>query len=934
MKIAYAAVFAAAVVCFYPASAAIDDGAFIHLDAAGSEFGIVVSNGVCHVSRWYDVRGFSYRSAVAQAPGPIGALPSLQCGGSPWLEESGFLDGRMAVSTGGFSGDESRSDDSGAFIFDTCNVRAGFIVCRPKSNLELAFPLACSYGNNYHFHRGIGGRILIGEYADAAVKSGEWRLDGALVDPLEATIPTDRFSLLSFTIAEGRPVNSLSHDRDCRIGGMEYAEVLLFDTAIDSARRAEIEADMMARWLSPAPAAVSPLKFDSVSFASGEPAALDVDCDVEAGSIVGSGAFRKDGTGTLSMHMPADFSSVTVAAGTLSVAASAQSIVGSADFHIDATDMSTIATNAEGLVTRIDDAGGNGRFATVDLAASAASGAALATDPVSGLKTLDMGEFSGFPGTGEGTCAFDWSEELTGLHTIFVVFGRMGSSSSQFFLASTGDSGNGKWPFHGANGTICHSIIDSHPIGVNFRRYATWSLDGVPVEDPCDADKGGALVNDRLHVLAVRLPGGYEGAYANAIGLDRNLNTGGIRYGEIVVFRRALSDGEFAAVENHLLDKWACRPALDSVLERAYLHFDPSDADSLAFEPGGRVARIDDVRGNGLYASKTAVSKAAPALTQSGMLDFGTYAAVVDNDYSAIPGDTGSFRFDRMAEGLHTVFVVVERHGTVDNGAFLLGCSDDGGSAWYPFHSTGGRYLHNICRSANYAGNNVGLAVLNAAWTIDGVEYSGWELDQEHDVEFVPDTMHVIGIDISDAYGTVAEMLAHDRYCSIGGIAYGEILLFKERLSKYERSLVYDYLREKWQGVEPAGGQDGFSNAIACPPLAIGVGARFAVDGNIAFADGTALSFTLPVAPSGAISVDGTVAVGGNIALSLNVPAGAALPPGIFRLAGATAMSFADDPSQWTIGGNLADRCGFAVESDGSSLLLRILPAGLAIFVK
>ena len=77
MKIAYAAVFAAAVVCFYPASAAIDDGAFIHLDAAGSEFGIVVSNGVCHVSRWYDVRGFSYRSAVAQAPGPIGALPSL-----------------------------------------------------------------------------------------------------------------------------------------------------------------------------------------------------------------------------------------------------------------------------------------------------------------------------------------------------------------------------------------------------------------------------------------------------------------------------------------------------------------------------------------------------------------------------------------------------------------------------------------------------------------------------------------------------------------------------------------------------------------------------------------------------------------------------------------------------------------------------------------
>ena len=54
------------------ASGAIDDGAFIHLDAAGSKFGIVVSNGVCHVSHWYDVRGFSYRSAVAQAPGPSG----------------------------------------------------------------------------------------------------------------------------------------------------------------------------------------------------------------------------------------------------------------------------------------------------------------------------------------------------------------------------------------------------------------------------------------------------------------------------------------------------------------------------------------------------------------------------------------------------------------------------------------------------------------------------------------------------------------------------------------------------------------------------------------------------------------------------------------------------------------------------------------------
>ena len=34
-----------------------------------------------------------------------------------------------------------------------------------------------------------------------------------------------------------------------------------------------------------------------------------------------------------------------------------------------------------------------------------------------------------------------------------------------------------------------------------------------------------------------------------------------------------------------------------------------------------------------------------------------------------------------------------------------------------------------------------------------------------------------------------------------------------------------------------------------------------------------------------------------------------------------------------TIGGDLADRCRFAVESDGASLLLRILPVGLAVFV-
>lgn len=872
------------------------DGAYLHLDASSGAFELTASadGAVDSVERWYDISGSGHDAWAGNTGYDLAKA-------KPTLRASELAGGKTVVDLGGYSMRDSgtyAASDSAWMQFAGLNVKEGYIVMRFKSPASDSFYFGDT-GDNYAFHRGDNGEYTRSDEWTAYWNGNEifWRVDGVQCDSA-TTAPDGEFHLLSFRLNNAKYVSTFSFDRDIgnanaiRCGGLEIGEVILFADAQTDARRDEIEAALLAKWIDAPTAAGDTLAVRKLN---------------------NEGRYVKSGANSMAVDSAPALETLAVESGDFALD---DSIAGAEFVHFDMSDLSTMTYSVEGgvtNVTRIESRNGNGRFAYENTSLSKASPKLVAV-PGSPYPLLDFGAFY-VNGNGDlsqcdtaDSASMLFSEGVRA-HTFFFVAMPNSDNDQHWLSYCFADQGNA--PFDRSN----KNLIDP-TWSQDAMKYAEWTVNGEAVAIPTEFSTPAGI-----NVYSVRVSDAYsQPPSVNALAQSSLYRLGGMRYGEVVIFERRLSDEEMAEVGNALLKKWKNidPPTISSVLAKAAFHIDPSDGDTLV-EENGEVVRINDVRGNGKYAYKPSYIASGATLVPSGAggldtLDLGEcYVWTGDVNKLAGEGNGGFALSERMDGTMRTAFVVVEKKGLRD--PFVLGDVDA-----YQFHADSGKLLN---------GENNPDQVKYAAWRRDGVSVVPYETD------FSADGLHVLEIEIPVNYGgATVGTLGIDRYALLdqntgtrgairaGGLRYGEVILYTGNLSGYERSLVSGYLLEKWIAKEAAPETREFSG------IALAAGSAFDFGGNLSIAEGGTLACAVNGAHCGTVSVEGVFVAHENVTVEISGRIGA----GAYDLVSAGGISGAANVETWTL--DIDDDSTAALEVSSSAIRLVLRPVGMVIFMR
>ena len=214
------------------------DGASVKLDEQGA------------FERWDDVRGESFGRAV-----PITAemcKHSTRAYGKPTVRKS-VLNGRDVLSMGAQTYGDADHSNSAGLLFEhgdvsQAKVRSGFLVY--KKTAGEGFVLGGK--NDYSFHP-VANYLLNATYGATALTGGKWTVDGL---PQEATadacLPTDEFKLVAFEATDKVVAETIGADRILSgpygFGGVDVAEVILYDRRLTAQERLDTEAYLMGKW--------------------------------------------------------------------------------------------------------------------------------------------------------------------------------------------------------------------------------------------------------------------------------------------------------------------------------------------------------------------------------------------------------------------------------------------------------------------------------------------------------------------------------------------------------------------------------------------------------------------------------------------------------------------------------------------------------------
>ncbi len=222
-----------------------------------------------------------------------------------------------------------------------------------------------------------------------------------------------------------------------------------------------------------------------------------------------------------------------------SIAPDATLPVAGAAFHVDASMPSTMTTVESGgrrLVTAWRDADGGTMRAT----SGTASRPSLVTDD--GLPYVDFGpQTSGNASSAnDNSGALAWSSELTTVREVFLVFSDYPGSQHSFFLCA----GN-SYHFHRNqkklfNNTYAHANV----------KNGLKEVDGVECTIDYELPEG-------FHIIHLRTT---DNVSAGRFAWDRNVNYGGQRLQEVIVYTSTLTDAEAEATYDYLEGKWFKNP--------------------------------------------------------------------------------------------------------------------------------------------------------------------------------------------------------------------------------------------------------------------------------------------------------------------------------------------------------------------------------------
>lgn len=356
-------------------------------------------------------------------------------------------------------------------------------------------------------------------------------------------------------------------------GGMRIAEYIIYTNSLTYAERVQVAQYLSRKWLGA-----------DTAYEEWDPAARTLAADVAAtgagldvpagstyfvGSVEGEGELVKTGAGTVHVESLAS-GAVRVEAGELvvkSLALDGTGLPESAWLHMDAAKAETLTCEEAGGVKKLarwDDVRGTG--ASLRPLDGAKRGT-LVENALNGLPVVDLGAAGsgaalrcyredGTPWPHSNNSAEDFIPDLPRMRTAFVVHGSKNGGGTIL-----GAWGNG----YPAQGLPHKSTDPAAPVFTQSDDHWSWtygSLSAAVSNGTATVRMNGA----RFDPFTTPFSGGYD-VFAFRWSTGRKFDSfaaynqtgslaGGLEYGEIITYERALSDLEFDTVEAYLQKKW------------------------------------------------------------------------------------------------------------------------------------------------------------------------------------------------------------------------------------------------------------------------------------------------------------------------------------------------------------------------------------------
>lgn len=550
-----------------------------HLDASEAasliEADISDGTGRRYISRWNDVRGTGNcaTSVVSDIARPYiveGAANGRNVidFGEGWIKEWG------PTKSVNDWGDASCGDTARLVCSRKFNANAGFVVMRFKkmngySEQDHSYLNPPMFGcSEYDFTRW-GTKALVTQYNSKAVQTALWEFDGKTHEPAdtEPTVMvgvafTNDFLVVSFTSEQRAMVDRIADDRLNAVGGVQIAEILLYDRTLSPFERQSTQAYLMKKWKNAThPALKSPVNLKALTFSNGAPAELEagrdvlidaIDTDGAAFTVKGEGRVTTKTAAALCEGLRVDGGSVTIP--------SEEDPFPDAVYHFDASNPAslecTYVENGDGTVTtnivRWLDVRGNGAVATAFTNTLTCSAyptlQTVATRNGRRMPVVDFGELSKNATKVYKSTSAGMSISVPGWD------GKLGEGHVVWCDAHGGC--NDRFIFPDSSSYAVHRGERSGQLfcAYSHNPYSQYIKDGYVAVDGVSRSYDYNMNDQQFHVVSLAPSNPIP---SNLIGSDRvNQRGGGSYQGELIVFASPLSAERRAFLQQYLAWKW------------------------------------------------------------------------------------------------------------------------------------------------------------------------------------------------------------------------------------------------------------------------------------------------------------------------------------------------------------------------------------------
>ena len=563
-------------------SAKIVSTPYIHLDASAENVFTFDAEDPTLVATWSDPDSGLTATGTARADG--GRLPKYVANG---------LNGKPVIDFGTGTDKNHSGDGTAGYVAftETPTVRAAFLVCRRK-DLSVAVPFLGGdqeWKCPFRGYPDVPASFLVWEgegNPSPNIYLGDARVDGVAIDIRSFLFSDTDFHVLSLEVGEDMHAGAGNNGTSFvgaapywqQFGGMELAEAIIYDAPLAEGERVEIEKQLLAKWLpAKAPTTARTMEIGTLSFSSSGDMPVTANRNMSVETISGEGTLVKKGTGSLAVGSLLGVGGVDVKAGTLAFSVEGSSggepdIMKNAWYRMDPSNVTTLTTNEEGRVTRIADAnGGTSYFEKSYLFFEHpdyynwdrphVEGPSIVAAPTTGLNLLDFGPYQKPNTSNSESIGMDLvvnghhiSEDMHWVDAARTAFVRTVIA----VVEKTGGGSDGdKQAFVGGRlwskfSTTQGMLSDSKNDDANV---STWYFDG----NACDPTttvwpEGG------LHVIACSYPEPSNDLPVHLLAQENDKDSpdhmGGLRYGEVLLFKEALSPADLRQVALYLKEKW------------------------------------------------------------------------------------------------------------------------------------------------------------------------------------------------------------------------------------------------------------------------------------------------------------------------------------------------------------------------------------------